>query len=304
MAPGLLMLRPQHFGWNPETGPSNAFQNREPDGLPEQTAQEGQQEFDAMHHRLVEAGLRVTVLTDRKEVPCPDAVFLNNLFCTLPDGGLIHFPMEAPSRRLEKRDDLAHLLIEAGYRVAYESDWSDWAHQGQFLEGTGSMVLDHDHRCAYAAFSTRTSPELLERWCHEMGYDGWGFDSADANGRPYYHTNVLMSLGQNLALLAAEALDPWGQKELVKRLNSTGRDVLLLSPAQIESFGANVLQVDHPEGHRCWIASETAVRAWGPELRDRIEADGEIISVSIPTIEKIGGGSARCMLAENYLPLL
>lgn len=298
------MLRPQHFGWNPETGPSNAFQNREPDGHPEQTAQEGQREFDAMHHRLMDAGLRVTVLTDRKEVPCPDAVFLNNLFCTLPDGGLIHFSMEAPSRRLEKREDLAHHLIEAGYRVAYESDWSDWARQGQFLEGTGSMVLDHAHRCAYAAFSTRTSPELLERWCHETGYDGWGFDSADANGRPYYHTNVIMSLGQNIALLAAEALDPWGQKELITRLNSTGRDVLLLSPAQIESFAANVLQVDHPDGHRCWIASETAVRAWGPELRDRIEADGEIISVSIPTIEKIGGGSARCMLAENYLPLL
>lgn len=298
------MLRPAHFGWNSETSSSNAFQTHQPQSLPDLTAQQGIREFDAMHRRLLDAGLRVMVLDDREDVNSPDAVFLNNLFCTLPDGGLIHFPMEAPSRRLEKRQDLAHLLIEAGYRVAYESDWSAWAEQGQFLEGTGSMVLDHDHRWAYAAYSTRTSPELFERWCQEMGYHGLGFETRDARGMPYYHTNVLMSLGQNLAFVAHDAMNRTAREELHRGLAQSGREVWWLSPAQIESFGANVLQVAHPEGHRCWIASETAVRAWGPELRDRIEADGEIISVSIPTIEKIGGGSARCMLAENYLPLL
>lgn len=304
MAPGLLMLRPAHFGWNSETSSSNAFQTHQPRTLPDLTAQQGLREFDAMHRRLIDAGLRVMILDDREDVNSPDAVFLNNLFCTLPDGGLIHFPMEAPSRRLEKRQDLAHLLIEAGYRVAYESDWSAWADQGQFLEGTGSMVLDHDHRWAYAAFSTRTSPELFERWCQEMGYQGLGFETRDARGMPYYHTNVLMSLGQNLAFVAHDAMNPTAREELHRGLAQCGRDVLWLSPAQIDSFGANVLQVQHPAGHRCWIASETAVQAWGKELKQRVEADGEIISVSIPTIEKIGGGSARCMLAENYLPLL
>ncbi|MGA1666256.1 MAG: arginine deiminase-related protein [Bacteroidia bacterium] len=304
MAPGLLMLRPAHFGWNSETSSSNAFQTHQPQSLPDLTAQQGLREFDAMHSRLLDAGLRVMVLDDREDVNSPDAVFLNNLFCTLPDGGLIHFPMEAPSRRLEKRQDLAHLLIEAGYRVAYESDWSAWADQGQFLEGTGSMVLDHDHRWAYAAFSTRTSPELFERWCQEMGYQGLGFETRDARGMPYYHTNVLMSLGQNLAFVAHDAMNRTAREELHRGLAQSGRDVLWLSPAQIDSFGANVLQVQHPAGHRCWIASETAVQAWGKELKQRVEADGEIISVSIPTIEKIGGGSARCMLAENYLPLL
>jgi hypothetical protein len=298
------MLRPAHFGWNSETSSSNAFQTHQPPSLTDLTAQQGLREFDAMHRRLLDAGLRVMVLDDREDVHSPDAVFLNNLFCTLPDGGLIHFPMEAPSRRLEKRQDLAHLLIEAGCRVAYESDWSAWADQGQFLEGTGSMVLDHDHRWAYAAYSTRTSPELFERWCQEMGYQGLGFETRDARGMPYYHTNVLMSLGQNLAFVAHDAMNPTAREELHRGLAQCGRDVLWLSPAQIDSFGANVLQVQHPAGHRCWIASETAVQAWGRELKQRVEGDGEIISVSIPTIEKIGGGSARCMLAENYLPLL
>jgi hypothetical protein len=298
------MLRPAHFGWNSETSSSNAFQTHLPPSLTDLTAQQGLREFDAMHRRLLDAGLRVMVLDDREDVNSPDAVFLNNLFCTLPDGGLIHFPMEAPSRRLEKRQDLAHLLIEAGCRVAYESDWSAWADQGQFLEGTGSMVLDHDHRWAYAAYSTRTSPELFERWCQEMGYQGLGFETRDARGMPYYHTNVLMSLGQNLAFVAHDAMNPTAREELHRGLAQCGRDVLWLSPAQIDSFGANVLQVQHPAGHRCWIASETAVQAWGRELKQRVEGDGEIISVSIPTIEKIGGGSARCMLAENYLPLL
>ncbi|MFM7497598.1 MAG: arginine deiminase-related protein [Bacteroidota bacterium] len=304
MAPELLMLRPAHFGWNSETGPSNAFQIRQPHSLPAQTALQGLREFDAMHRRLLDTGLRVTVLADRDDVPCPDAVFLNNLFCTLPDGGLVHFPMEAPSRRLEKRHDLAHLLIEAGFRVAYESDWSDWAHGGQYLEGTGSLVLDHTHRWAYAAFSTRTSPELFERWCGEMGYQGFGFQSRDTHGQPYYHTNVVMSLGQNLALVGCDAVDSLTRQELRHRLEQSGRDVLELNPDQIACFGANVLQVLHPAGHRCWIASETAIKAWGIGIRQRVEADGELVSVSLTTIEKTGGGSARCMLAENYLPLL
>lgn len=322
--PGLIMLRPKHFGWNSETAPSNSYQGAMPSpSESREIALEGLREFDRMADAVHNAGIPLTILEDRGEPACPDAVFLNNLFCTLPansvehqdlgdvDGpnplssggsGLVHFPMESPSRRMEIRLNLAHELIEAGFQVDFESDWSDWAEGGQYLEGTGSMVLDHQHRVAYAALSSRTSPTLFRLWCSAFGYEPLSFETEDHHGLPLYHTNVVMSLGRHLAFWGGEAVEPFARREIHQRLRETGRLVIDLNQQQISEFAANVLEAYSADGTTHWIASQRAIASWTAAQRRLIEAHASLIPVEIPTIERIGGGSARYMLAENHLP--
>lgn len=261
-------------------------------------------EFDEMLEQITISGIEVTVLPDREDLVCPDAVFLNNVFCTLPDGGLVHFPMESPLRRQEKNPDLASVLIEAGFKVQYESDWSDWAEGGQYLEGTGSMVLDHRNKMAFAAYSSRTSPQLFKSWCREFGYEAFGFHSSDPDGLPYYHTNVLMSLGHHTALVAKDAVDHLVYQELKSLLEAGGRKVIPMDSGQIGSFAANVLEATGTDGTYHWIASQSAIDAWTAQQRKLLMQEHKIIAVQLPTIESVGGGSARCMLAENHLERL
>lgn len=322
---GLIMLRPKHFGWNSETASTNAFQGAMPSpSEAREIAIEGLREFDRMAVAVDDAGIPLTILEDRDEPVCPDAVFLNNWFCTLPasstshqnsadeheaaalaggGAGLVHFPMESPARRREIRPNLAHELIEAGFQVDFESDWSDWAQGGQYLEGTGSMVLDHQHRLAYAALSSRTHSTLFRSWCSAFGYEPLAFETEDHNGLPFYHTNVIMSLGTDLALWGSEAVKPQAKHEIQQRLEDSGKLVIDLNLRQISEFGANVLEAYSAEGTPHWIASQRAIASWTTAQRRTIEAHASILAVDIPTIEGIGGGSARCMLAENHLPL-
>lgn len=321
------MLRPKHFGWNSETATSNAFQGAGPSSAEagEITGQ-GLREFDRMADALHRAGIPLTILEDRNNPVCPDAVFLNNLFCTLPafpeipeipedqdsdsipspgaggGAGLVHFPMESPLRRMEFRPHLAHELIEAGFQVDFESDWSAWAEGGQFLEGTGSMVLDHANRIAYAALSSRTSDALFQNWCSTFGYHPFAFATQDPGGTPYYHTNVIISLGRTLAMLGEDCMDQITCSEIRRQLQDSGREIVTLNSHQISNFAANVLEACSSDGSPHWIASERALQSWTAQQRRIVESHGNLIAVQIPTIERIGGGSARCMLAENHLP--
>ncbi|MFM7748631.1 MAG: arginine deiminase-related protein [Bacteroidota bacterium] len=321
---GLIMLRPKHFAWNPDTASSNAFQGTMPSpSEAREIALEGLREFDQMAVALYDAGIPLTILEDRDEPACPDAVFLNNWFCTLPastaevpeagdeqepalgpggGAGLVHFPMESPARRLEIRPNLAHELIESGFQVDFESDWSDWAEGGQYLEGTGSMVLDHQHRIAYAALSSRTSITLFRSWCSAFGFEPLSFETADRDGHPLYHTNVVMSLGRRLAFWGSEAVEIFARREVHRRLQDGGRLIIDLNLRQISEFGANVLEAYSSDGTPHWIASQRAITSWTSDQRRTIESCSSILAVDIPTIERIGGGSARCMLAENHLP--
>jgi hypothetical protein len=322
-SPELIMLRPKHFGWNSETASSNAIQGTGPSPTEAgEIAVQGLHEFDQMADALHRAGIPLTILEDRDDPVCPDAVFLNNLFCTLPscpklpDGqysdnetsptagggaGLVHFSMESPTRRLEIRPNLAHELIEAGFQVDFESDWSAWAEGGQFLEGTGSMVLDHPNRVAYAALSSRTSATLFSKWCSTFGYQPFAFATQDQRRIPYYHTNVMMSLGRKLALVGEECLDQITWFEIRRQLADSGREIIGLHSVQVSNFAANVLEACSSDGSPHWIASERALKSWTAEQRRIVESHGNLIPVKIPTIERIGGGSARCMLAENHL---
>ncbi|MBM3935834.1 MAG: hypothetical protein FJ343_01635 [Sphingomonadales bacterium] len=322
--PGLIMLRPKHFGWNPETALSNTFQAAGPSPAEaKEITLQGLREFDRMADTIQSAGIPLTILEDRDHPACPDAVFLNNVFCTLPtspvkhngqdyvesisviangSAGLVHFPMESPSRRMEIRPNLAHELIEAGFQVDFESDWSDWADGGQYLEGTGSMVFDHQNHVVYAALSSRTSTVLLHSWCSTFGYEPLSFETQDLHGLPLYHTNVVMSLGRSLAFWGGEGVEKLTQVEIRQRLQDSDRLIIDLTLQQVSEFAANVLEAYSANGTPHWIASQRAIASWTAKQRRKIEANANLLPVEIPTIERIGGGSARCMLAENHLP--
>ncbi len=292
----ILMIRPRHFGYNPETAASNKFQ--QPSEI-ENAAQLALDEFDAMVDQLRKNGVIVRVENDREDVVSPDAVFPNNWLAVIPGGTLILFPMMAPSRRNEINRELVNELM-AEKKYPRKIDLTERAGKGEFLEGTGSVVFDHAHRVAYACSSPRTDLKLLSELCREIEYTPVSFHAGDINGQEIYHTNVMMSVGKNKVVLCSEAIeDAMERSILTARIASTGKELIEISHRQMAAFAGNVFQVqagDHP----VWIMSETAFRGFTDAQRKSLESDGGICAVRISTIEQLGGGSARCMIAGLY----
>ena len=293
----VLMVRPAHFGSNPETGASNVFQASSRQADPGGAAVK---EFDGVVSALRGAGVTVLALDGRDRPALPDEVFPNNWFSTHEDGTLVLYPMESPLRRQERRPELKSLLTRQGFTVNAVEDLTAFEAEGTFLEGTGSLVLDHSHRYAYACRSTRTNAQLTARWADRMGYEPCLFDARYA-GRPIYHTNVMLSLGSGFAVLAAETVEASQRPALLDRIRASGRELILISAQQMASFAANILELE-VDG-RPWIAlSQRAADAFDPAQRAVLERHGRLLPMSIPTIEAFGGGSLRCMLAEIRLP--
>ena len=302
-ADAVVMIRPGAFGANPETLATNRFQLKTSDD-PASAALTARQEFDGMVAQLRAAGITVHVFADRSDPICPDAVFPNNWFSTHPDGRVVLYPMLAPSRRLERRHDiLAELERSHGYAITQIVDLTHHEQHGHFLEGTGSMVLDHAERIAYACLSPRTHLQPLQEFCDRMGYDPCVFTAHDAAGVPVYHTNVLLSIGQRIALVCSDNIVGSDRERVLTRLAASGRSIEVLDLRQTAEFAGNALELRAADGEGVLAMSARAAASLGATTRARLEQAVErLVCPAVPTIERLGGGSVRCMLAEVFLP--
>jgi hypothetical protein len=294
-ASDVLLIEPRGFGVNTETAASNVFQS-EHDGV-------GVEDKALVEHRrlvleLRSAGVRTTVLQPHRD-DIPDAVFPNNWFSTDPEGHLVIYPMEVESRRREIRPDIESELHTAGYDVREIVNLAADAEYGQALEGTGSMVLDHVDRVAYAARSSRTCEVLVDEWCERFGYTPCVFDAADPGGKPVYHTNVIMGVGSSLALVCLDAIP--GAEKVVDLLEQSGREVLNISWEQVKQFAGNVLFL-RGNDQEVMMISQTGWNSLNRQQRERVSQHAKPVPVAVDTIESIGGGSVRCMIAEIFLP--
>ena len=303
-ADAVLMVRPARFGFNPETAQSNAFQD--PAAASGDAAVAGRMEFDALAVAISGAGVRVCVLEDTAEPVKPDAVFPNNWVSFHDDGTAVLYPLQATSRRLERRHDVLHAVSEQlGFQVRRVVDLTDHERQGRFLEGTGSLVLDRHNRVAFACRSPRTDPDVLEDWARQLGYETVVFSAADRNGIAMYHTNVMLSVGEHFVLVGSEAIDAADRDRVLDRLRGSGREVIEVGWRELERFAGNVLELataDEALGEcRVLVMSRAARTAFSETLFARLAAcTDEVLCAPVPTIERFGGGSVRCMLAEVF----
>lgn len=299
----VLMVRPARFGPNAETAASNAFQ-RQPSATDPSPAEVARREFDHLAASLRAAGVDVIVADDTASPAKPDAVFPNNWISFHEDGTVILYPLEAPSRRAERRPELVEWLErERGFRVRRVVDLSPLERAGQFLEGTGSLVIDHANAVAYAALSTRTHEQAVCAFARETGIETVTFKTRDQDGMPLYHTNVMLSIGERFAVVCADVIpDTAERRRVVGRLAASGRGVLQITPARMRAFAANILEIATTDGRSVIAMSAAARDAFGPGDIEVLGRHAAIVAVPIPTIERVGGGSVRCMLAEIFLP--
>jgi hypothetical protein len=297
----VLMVRPAHFGRNDETAGSNFFQR--PDADVADAPQRARREFDTLALALAEAGVRVHQFAGHPSSVLPDEVFPNNWLSLHADGTAVLYPLLAASRRRERRPDiLATLADSCGYRIDRVVDLTSLEARHEYLEGTGSLVLDRAHRVAYACRSPRTHDNALAEFARVLRYEIVPFGAVDTAGRPIYHTNVLMSLGTSFAALCTSAIaDRAERRTVLERLETSGREVIDLKVEELASFAGNLLELRGKDGPVIAL-SAAALRSLAAPTRRTLEGYGRLVTADIATIERLGGGSVRCMLAEVALP--
>jgi len=295
----VLMVRPANFGFNPQTAASNVFQ-RTPDGEIHGLAL---REFDRLAESLQRAGVTVIVVRDTPEPVKPDAIFPNNWVSFHADGTLVLYPMLAPNRRVERREEvLGEVLAAGGFRTSRTVDLSGHENHGQYLEGTGSLVLDRVRHVAYANVSARTDLDVLGDFAQQLDYDLATFESTDEAGRPIYHTNVMMAVGTGFAVICSESIADRNRRlAVLATLEAAGREIVEIGFAQMHAFAGNLLELSPPES-RAIALSTTAWQSLDAARRRALERHGNIVAADIPVIERHGGGGVRCMLAEVHLP--
>jgi hypothetical protein len=304
LASAVLMIRPVRFESNPMTAASNRFQGRNAHSAAEQQLA-AQHEFDALATALSHNGIEVIIVDDTPEPHTPDSIFPNNWISTHADGRVVLYPMEAENRRGERRLDIVeHLQEQCGRQVTEVVDLTAHEEADHFLEGTGSLVLDRVNRIAYACLSSRTQLDPLGDFAQRLGFDVVAFTAVDRDGVPIYHTNVLMSVGEEIAVICDEAIPRDDQREAVlARLRASGHEIVSLSYAQLEAFAGNMLELRNADGERVLAMSQQAYASLGEEQLRVLDADARLVVVDIGNIESAAGGSVRCMLAEVHLPL-
>ena len=295
---GVVMIRPHHFGPNPMTAKDNAFQATDAARKPSAIAMAAHDEVTRMADGLREAGVAVHLFEDETAAR-PDSVFPNNWFSTHSGGHVAIYPMYSESRQCERRPDIIEML-KSEYRVQDVIDYSGLEKDGVYLEGTGAMVLDHIGRVAYAARSNRTNEVALERFCTHFNFEPMVFDAVDRNGNSIYHTNVLMCIGTDFALIGSGMIpDAARRQEICARLEETGRQAIELTMEQIENFAGNAIELEGADG-RVVVMSARALASLRPDQIAALEASVSILAFDVPTIE-LAGGSVRCMLAGIHL---
>jgi len=291
------------FCYNEQTAVDNAFMtNSVPDTKSSQ--EKARREFDDYVSILNSRGVQVVCFEDTPEPHTPDSIFPNNWISFHEDGTIVLYPMKAENRRVERRSDIVEDLQRVhGFKVKDQIDLSLSEQEGKFLEGTGSIIFDYINKIAYACISQRTDRELLDKICKKLGFKPHTFNSVDSNGKEIYHTNVMMCVSERYALVCTQSIHDDAEREgLIRSLSETGHEVIHLTYQQIESFAGNALEVCNKQGEKFLIVSKSGYESLTEEQRAVIEQSNEILPMPLHTIETLGGGSARCMIADIRLP--
>lgn len=294
----LLMIKPVAFDFNAETAVNNAFQQK---GSNEQAQQKAEAEFDGFVEKLTAAGIDVTVVKDTPVPHTPDSIFPNNWISFHWDGSLILYPMYAVNRRAERKQHVIN-TIASKFEITNRIDFTEAEKNNQFLEGTGSMVLDRGNKIAYACLSPRTDKALFEEWCNQMAYTGCSFYSVDEKGGEIYHTNVMMCVADTYVVICLESIRDGAEKKMVvDTISNSGKKMIEISYDQMNHFAGNMLQVENNKGEKFLVMSSQAYYSLTPEQVTELEKINPILHSDLTTIETNGGGSARCMMAEIFL---
>jgi hypothetical protein len=297
----ILMIRPVKFGYNEQTAESNAFQN--PDADQQDVQEKALAEFDAFVQLLRDNGVDVTVIEDTPEPHTPDSIFPNNWVSFHENGDVFLYPMQAENRRLERREDIIRKLEER-FKVNHVIDLSRFEKQDQFLEGTGSMVLDRENKIAYACISPRTDEEVLDTFCQHTGYKPVLFNAVDKNGKAIYHTNVLMAVAAKYVVICLEAIaDDDEMEAVIDAIAESEKEIIAISFEQMNHFAGNMLEVYNDKGESLIVMSQAAWESLDDEQKEVLSSFSKPVYADISTIERNGGGSVRCMMAEVWLPL-
>jgi len=299
----ILMIEPVAFGYNAETAVNNYFQQKD-SVSPTEIQAKALAEFNGMVSLLRKNGIRVITLKDTYEPHTPDSVFPNNWISFHAGGRIALYPMFAENRRFERRKDILETVMGTDYSKIRLTDFTVFENNNRFLEGTGSMILDRKYKIAYAALSRRTDKELLERFCSEFDYRPVSFhanQTVDEQRLPIYHTNVMLCVADGYVVVCAESIDGEAEKkEVFDAFEESGKKVVEISAAQMHAFAGNMLQVQNAEGTKFLVMSETALNSLDQGQVKTLTAFNRIIAPSVTTIEKYGGGSVRCMMAEVF----
>jgi amidinotransferase family protein len=300
----VLMIRPVRFRTNEETIVNNYFQK----GInitQEEINRKAQQEFDMLVQKLKEVGVHVIQVEDIYEQDTPDSIFPNNWISFHNNGDVAIYPMFAENRRRERREDILDIVEEAGFEIENVFDYTEAENEGIFLEGTGAMVLDRIHRKAYCALSPRASEELFIEFCEDFEYTPVifrAFQKTDGELKPIYHTNVMMALGTTFAIVCLDTIEDKNErKNVLNHLKEDKKEIITISREQVDYYAGNMLEVKGKE-HSYLVMSQTAYQSLTPQQIEAIERHTQILYSDLSTIEICGGGSARCMLAEVFLP--
>lgn len=298
----VLMIEPVAFGFNAETAQNNYFQVNSENA---ETQGKALQEFQNFVEKLRNKGINVITVKDTLEPHTPDSIFPNNWISMHSDGTVVLYPMCAVNRRWERRNDILEMLEEK-FNVKEIVDLSTPENDGKFLEGTGSMIFDHDHKLAYGSVSLRLDEKLFRDFCEKFGYKPvvfHSFQTANNERLPIYHTNVMMCVADKFVVICLDCIDDESErKNVVETILNSGKEIIEISENQMHQFAGNMLQVQNSEGAKFLVMSETAYQSLTAEQIQNIEKYNEIIYSNLKTIEINGGGSARCMLAEVFLP--
>ncbi len=302
----ILMVRPVNFRMNEQTAVNNYYQKVLEDVTPETVQSRALKEFDEFVNKLRSAGIQVIVFQDTKNPDTPDSIFPNNWISFHENGDVVLYPMFAENRRLERDENVLKLLEKEGFIIHNIIDYTSAETENVFLEGTGSLLLDRQHRKAYCALSPRADEDLLIEFCEDFDYAPVIFhanQSVNGERLAIYHTNVMMCLGEDFSVICLNSIDDKSErKNVIKQLKEDGKEVIDITELQLSSFAGNMLQVAGKKGKKFIIMSSAAHQSLTDKQISSLEKHGEIISSSLDTIEACGGGSARCMMAEVFLP--
>ena len=300
----ILMIRPNNFGFNEETANDNHYQNKE--FFESNSNENAQKEFDNMVKNLKQNGISVHVFQDDDVNYTPDSIFPNNWISFHENGDIGLYPMYAKNRRLERRPEVLEFLEERGFGIENIVDYSGAESENKFLEGTGSMILDRENRIAYCSISNRSNEDLFIDFCEDFEFTPVLFNSYQSVGDerlPIYHTNVMMCVTMSYVVICLDAIDDKKQRENVSEfIKKSEKELINISENQVEKFAGNMLELLNDKGESVLVMSKSAENSLSENQKNTITNYSKIISSDINTIELCGGGSARCMMAEIFLP--
>ena len=302
----IVMIRPVAFRMNEQTAVNNYYQKVLDGLLPATVNAKAQQEFDTFVEKLQAVGVDVTVVDDTLDPDTPDSIFPNNWISFHENGDVAMYPMFAENRRAERREEILDILEDKGFVINNIVDYTSAEEDGFFLEGTGSLLLDRENSKAYCALSPRADEELFIEFCEDFDYAPVifeAFQTVDGERKLIYHTNVMMCLGENFAVICSDCIDDKKERKMVlDNLKENNKEIILITEAQVNSFAGNMLEVRGANDKKYLVMSAVAHQCLTLTQIEQLEKHAEILSSSLDTIEACGGGSARCMMAEVFLP--